>query len=185
MRLRTEDAAKNTQKDVDTVIARIKNMIPSEENIHAELVKRAQMTHKKRHKQVLLNNTIGINKYMMECIDSMRREIMFAKSAIHSLNSSVGDLKTKARDAHKVSRKMADESNEINNMILAEKHMIEQRRAAVVKEECYLEAIIDRRVPQENFEDEDKNKAVEAAGANKKGENWANPVVVLERKMAR
>jgi hypothetical protein len=78
-------------------------MIPSKEDIHAEIVKRTQMTNKVRHKKVLLNNTIGINNSMKECIDSMRREIMFAKSAIGSLKSSVNDLKTSARDAHKVS----------------------------------------------------------------------------------
>jgi hypothetical protein len=83
--LRTEDAAKNTQKDVDKVKDRIKAMIPSKEDIHAELVKREQMTHKVRHKKVLLNNTIGVNKYLIECIDSMRREILFAKSAIGGL----------------------------------------------------------------------------------------------------
>jgi hypothetical protein len=63
--------------------------------------------------------------------------------------------------------------------------MRELQTAEAVKEECHLEAIIDRRTPPENFEAEDKQKAAESQGANKKGDNWANPVVVLERKMAR
>jgi hypothetical protein len=68
---------------------------------------------------------------------------------------------------------------------LAAKHLRELQTAEAIKEECHLEAIIDRRAPKENFEAEDKQKAAEAQGANKKGDNWANPIVVLERKMAR
>lgn len=54
---------------------------------------------------------------------------------------------------------MNDESNELNNCILAEKHVMEKRQSEAIKEECLLEAIIDRRVPQENFETEDKSKS--------------------------
>jgi hypothetical protein len=62
---------------------------------------------------------------------------------------------------------MNDESNELNNCILAEKHVMEKRQSEAIKEECLLEAIIDRRVPQENFETEDKSKSAGDQGPKK------------------
>ena len=96
-KLRTEDALKNGQGDVDKVITRIKDMIPSEEEVHGEMVKRAAMTHKVRHKKVLCNNTLGVNKALINQIESMRREIMFANTAIDTLKAAVSDLKHDAR----------------------------------------------------------------------------------------
>jgi hypothetical protein len=159
-------------------------MIPSEEEVNRERVKRSQLINRVAHKKVLLNRTIGINTQLTHDINSMRREIMFANTAIATMKANIAECKAVSLAHHKVSQKQNQVSNEMNNQILSMKYLNETNTQKIRRQTQALETELNARIPKDEFEEMEKGGRLDSQ-TEKKAENWANPVVILERKMDR
>jgi predicted RecB family nuclease len=150
--LRANDAQKNTRAEVHGVEDKIRQMIPSEEEVNRERVKRSQLINRVAHKKVLLNRTIGINTQLTHDINSMRREIMFANTAIATMKANIAECKAVSLAHHKVSQKQNQVSNEMNNQILSMKYLNETNTQKIRRQTQALETELNARIPKDEFE---------------------------------
>jgi len=66
---------------------KILQMIPSEEENHQKEVERRHILHVLANEKVRLNDTVGQNRNLKDEIDVMRKEIVFAKDSISTMES--------------------------------------------------------------------------------------------------
>lgn len=100
---------------LEDIKAQIKDKIPDEKKEHEAYVKRMSLHHQIANEEVLLNDTVGLNKGLIENINIMRKEIDFAKKCIQNMTAQIDGLKTDATKCNEKAITQGKAANETNN----------------------------------------------------------------------
>ena len=84
-----EDQYKQKQAEYNKAREKIKEMIPSKEEEHKKEVDRLHSIHVLANEKVRLNDTIGVNNELKVAINTMRKEIHFAKDSIQKMENQI------------------------------------------------------------------------------------------------
>ena len=175
-----EDKYRTTRETLDQIKAKIKEKIPDKKIEHQAKVELESLGHQLRNEKVLLNNTIGDNDVLKTEIDSMRREINFAKASIKTMEETIDKLKGDATDSNREACIFGRQASEIKNQILALKANHEEG-----KEEFEL----DIKKLQEQLKEKDQkvefnDKSLSQTMQDKKGkgakQEFQNPTEILK-----
>lgn len=71
--------------------------------------------HRLQNEEVLLNDTVGDNNKLIENINIMRKEILFAKDSIQNMQNQIEGLKGNAIKCNGKAISMGKAANETNN----------------------------------------------------------------------
>lgn len=150
-----EDQYKQTLETLNEIKAQIKQKIPDEKKEHEAWVKRMSLHHQIANEEVLLNDTVGVNKNLIDNINIMRKEILFAKDCITNMTSQINNLKSEATKCNEKAIIQGKAANETNNQILALKSKHEEDKEDFEKEIKELQQRLKER--DQNVEFDDKN----------------------------
>ena len=120
------------------------------------------LKHKLEHEKVLLNNIKGENKYLVERINSMRFDIMFAKKSILMMESAIESLREDARGSNKEGFNYARQASETNNQILALKCKHEEGKEAFETDIKRLQEQLKEKDQKVEFNDKSLSHSMEA-----------------------
>ena len=149
-----EDQYKQSQAEYDEMKARIKEMIPSQEDNHKKEVHRKHVLHVLANEKVRLNDTIGKNRKLKVEINIMRKEIVFARDSIRKMEEQIDTLKNKIRGFNKETMSGNRVAGETNNNILALKAKHEGQKETFETDVKKLQERLKER--DENIEFDDK-----------------------------
>lgn len=176
-----EDQFKQQREVLEDIKKQIKDKIPDEKKEHEAYVKRMSLHHQIANEEVLLNDTVGINKGLIENINIMRKEIDFAKKCIANMTAQIDNLKQEATKCNEKAFGQNKTANETNNEILALKSKHEEDKEEFEVEIKNLQQQLKERDKTMDFDDKGFNQNVqEKGGKGGKKTEFANPIEILK-----
>jgi hypothetical protein len=168
-----EDDYSNEQKNLDAISDQIKLMIPNATAEHRDKVKFLSLKHQYEVESVRLQDTIGENNYLKIEIDIMRKEILFAKDNIRTMNEQIQDLRDKSTKAQQKSSQYSKQTADSNNWILSLKAKSEASKIQFENQVKQLQGKLQERQDQNEVREDDMDKS-----KNEKGK-FDNPTAIL------
>lgn len=129
---------------------------------------------------MLLNDTVGLNKGLIENINIMRKEIDFAKKCIQNMTAQIDGLKTDATKCNEKAITQGKAANETNNQILALKSKHEEDKEDFEIQIKNLQQQLKERDKNLEFDDKQLNQSVQDKGKGNKKQEFANPIEILK-----
>lgn len=120
-----------------------------------------------------LQDTIGENNYLKIQIDIMRKEILFAKDNIRTMNDQIQELRDKSTKAQQKSSHYSKQTADSNNWILSLKAKSEASKIQFENQVKQLQGKLQERQDQNEVREEDMDKS-----KNEKGK-FDNPTAIL------
>lgn len=152
-------------------------MIPSKEEEHKKEVDRLHSIHVLANEKVRLNDTIGVNNELKVAINTMRKEIHFAKDSIQKMENQIQDLKNKITVGTTESIANNRTAGETNNQILALKAKHEEEKERFEVQIKKLQERLKEKDDPIEFDDKSFKVNNDPTGVAKT--EFANPIAIL------